>query len=176
MGRPAPSSRRRWKTSISASRGLMDRWPLRGGMVTIDFKEKGREGGSHRLAILRRRAALCVVNTGGDHGDLTDDYAAIRKGDEAVAAHFGACAARGRAGRWKVVSARFAGPAATAPCCARCIVTMKTPACSSRRRRFAAAICPRPFRRGEPQRREQLEVPETSTPARRRSRWRWALS
>jgi len=30
-----------------------------------------------------------VVNTGGDHGDLTDDYAAIRKEMEAVAAHFG---------------------------------------------------------------------------------------
>ena len=33
--------------------------------------------------------ALCVVNTGGDHGDLTDDYAAIRTEMEAVAAHFG---------------------------------------------------------------------------------------
>ena len=30
-----------------------------------------------------------MVNTGGDHGDLTDDYAAIRKEMEAVAAHFG---------------------------------------------------------------------------------------
>lgn len=33
--------------------------------------------------------ALCVVNTGGNHGDLTDDYAAIRVEMEAVANQFG---------------------------------------------------------------------------------------
>ncbi len=114
------------------------------GMVTIDFKEKDAKVEAIAWRFCGEGHALCVVNTGGDHGDLTDDYAAIRKESEAVAAHFGKHVLREvERRRWKAASARFAGPAATAPCCARCIITMKTPACSSRRRRFAAAICPR---------------------------------
>ena len=32
---------------------------------------------------------LCIVNTGGNHADLTDDYAAVPAEMKAVAAHFG---------------------------------------------------------------------------------------
>ena len=60
-----------------------------GGMVTIDFKEKDAKVEAIACDFAAKGYALCVVNTGGDHGDLTDDYAAIRKEMEAVAAHFG---------------------------------------------------------------------------------------
>ena len=33
--------------------------------------------------------ALCIVDTGSSHGDLTDDYAAVTREMGAVAAHFG---------------------------------------------------------------------------------------
>ena len=70
--------------------GLMDQMASSvGGMVTIDFKEKDAKVEAIAGDFAAKGYALCVVNTGGDHGDLTDDYAAIRKEMEAVAAHFG---------------------------------------------------------------------------------------
>ena len=70
--------------------GLMDQMASSvGGMVTIDFKEQDARVEAIACDFAAKGYALCVVNTGGDHGDLTDDYAAIRKEMEAVAAHFG---------------------------------------------------------------------------------------
>lgn len=70
--------------------GLMDQMASSvGGMVTIDFKEQDAKVEAIACDFAAKGYALCVVNTGGDHGDLTDDYAAIRKEMEAVAAHFG---------------------------------------------------------------------------------------
>ena len=70
--------------------GLMDQMASSvGGMVTIDFKERDAKVEAIACDFAAKGYALCVVNTGGDHGDLTDDYAAIRKEMEAVAAHFG---------------------------------------------------------------------------------------
>ena len=70
--------------------GLMDQMASSvGGMVTIDFKEQDAKVETIACDFAAKGYALCVVNTGGDHGDLTDDYAAIRKEMEAVAAHFG---------------------------------------------------------------------------------------
>ena len=70
--------------------GLMDQMASSvGGMVTIDFKEADAQVEAIACDFAAHGYALCVVNTGGDHGDLTDDYAAIRTEMEAVAAHFG---------------------------------------------------------------------------------------
>lgn len=70
--------------------GLMDQMASSvGGMVTIDFKEQDAKVEAIACNFAAKGYALCVVNTGGDHGDLTDDYAAIRKEMEVVAAHFG---------------------------------------------------------------------------------------
>lgn len=70
--------------------GLMDQMASSvGGMVTIDFKEQDAKVEAIACDFAAKGYALCVVNTGGDHGDLTDDYAAIRKEMEVVAAHFG---------------------------------------------------------------------------------------
>ena len=70
--------------------GLMDQMASSvGGMVTIDFKEKDAKVEAIACDFAAKGYALCVVSTGGDHGDLTDDYAAIRKEMEDVAAHFG---------------------------------------------------------------------------------------
>jgi galactokinase len=39
--------------------------------------------------------ALCIVNTGGSHADLNDEYGAVRSEMEAVAQYFGVSALRG---------------------------------------------------------------------------------
>ena len=70
--------------------GLMDQMASSvGGMVTIDFATPDAQVETLRCDFAKKGYALCVVNTGGDHGDLTDDYAAIRTEMEAVAAQFG---------------------------------------------------------------------------------------
>ena len=70
--------------------GLMDQMASSvGGLVTIDFAESEAKVEAISYDFAARGYALCVVNTGGDHGDLTDDYAAIRKEMEAIAAQFG---------------------------------------------------------------------------------------
>ena len=72
------------------TRALMDQMASSvGGMVTIDFETEDAKVEAIACDFAARGYALCVVNTGGNHGDLTDDYAAIRTEMEAVAAQFG---------------------------------------------------------------------------------------
>jgi len=72
--------------------GLMDQTAsAEGGFVAIDFADTARPvvtkldfdfaGSGH---------ALCIVNTGGSHADLTGDYAAVRREMESVARALGA--------------------------------------------------------------------------------------
>ena len=71
--------------------GLMDQMASSvSGFVTIDFADPARpviEKVDFEFAACAH--ALCIVNTGGSHNDLTDDYAAVRGEMEAVAAVFG---------------------------------------------------------------------------------------
>lgn len=70
--------------------GLMDQMASSvGGMVAIDFGPDDPEVQTVSYDFDAAGYALCVVNTGGSHGDLTDDYAAIRAEMEAVAECFG---------------------------------------------------------------------------------------
>ena len=71
--------------------GLMDQTASAvSGFVTIDFADPS-------APVIRKvdfdfaacGHALCIVNTGGSHNDLTDDYAAVRGEMEAAAAVFG---------------------------------------------------------------------------------------
>lgn len=71
--------------------GLMDQMASSvSGFVTIDFADPSKP-------IIQKvdfdfsscGHSLCIVNTGGSHNDLTDDYAAVRGEMEAVAAVFG---------------------------------------------------------------------------------------
>ncbi|MBQ3149671.1 MAG: galactokinase [Clostridia bacterium] len=71
--------------------GLMDQTASSvGGFVTIDFNDPSKpiiEKLTFDFASCSH--ALCIVNTGGSHNDLTADYAAVRSEMEAVAAVFG---------------------------------------------------------------------------------------
>ena len=70
--------------------GLMDQMASSvGGLVTIDFRTEQAMVTALHYDFETQGYALCVVNTGGSHGDLTDDYAAIRQEMEAVAGCFG---------------------------------------------------------------------------------------
>ncbi len=71
--------------------GLMDQTACSvGGFVKIDFKDPS-------APIINKvdfdfaacGHALCIVDTGGNHADLTDEYAAVRGEMEAAAAKFG---------------------------------------------------------------------------------------
>ncbi len=71
--------------------GLMDQMACSvGGFVQIDFKDPA-------VPVINKvdfdfascNHALCIVDTGGNHADLTDEYAAVRGEMEAVAAKFG---------------------------------------------------------------------------------------
>ncbi len=71
--------------------GLMDQVACAaGGMVFIDFKDP-------KVPVIEKLDFdlsamgynLCIVNTGGNHADLTGDYAAVPAEMKAVAAHFG---------------------------------------------------------------------------------------
>ena len=71
--------------------GLMDQTASAvGNLVTIDFFEKENP-------VIQPVAfdfsscghALCIIDSGADHADLTDEYAAIPGESKAVAAHFG---------------------------------------------------------------------------------------
>ena len=71
--------------------GLMDQMACSvGGMVAIDFEKPQAVVTQVDYDFRKKGYVLCVINTGGSHGDLTDDYAAIRKEMESVAACFGA--------------------------------------------------------------------------------------
>ena len=71
--------------------GLMDQVACAaGGMVFIDFKDPKApiiEKLDFDLSAMGYN--LCIVNTGGNHADLTGDYAAVPAEMKAVAAHFG---------------------------------------------------------------------------------------
>nr|MCR4707494.1 galactokinase [Clostridiales bacterium] len=70
--------------------GLMDQMASSvGGLVTIDFGPDDPKVEALSYDFDAEGYALCVVNTGGSHGDLTEDYAAIRAEMEAVAKCFG---------------------------------------------------------------------------------------
>ncbi len=71
--------------------GLMDQMACSvGGFVMIDFKDPA-------VPVINKldfdfgacNHALCIVDTGGNHADLTDEYAAVRKEMENVASKFG---------------------------------------------------------------------------------------
>ena len=61
-----------------------------GGIVAIDFADPSAPI-IEALPFDMTAAGyhLCIVNTGGNHADLTDDYAAVPAEMKAVAAHFG---------------------------------------------------------------------------------------
>ncbi len=71
--------------------GLMDQVACAvGGIVAIDFADT-RNPIITPIDFDMTAAGynLCIVNTGGNHADLTDDYASIPAEMKAVAAHFG---------------------------------------------------------------------------------------
>lgn len=71
--------------------GLMDQMGSSvGGAVAIDFDNPADpvvEKVDYDFS--KSGYALCIVDTGSSHGDLTDDYAAVTREMGAVAAHFG---------------------------------------------------------------------------------------
>ena len=71
--------------------GLMDQMGSSvGGAVFIDFNDPAEpivERVDYDFS--KSGCALCIVDTGSSHGDLTDDYADITREMGAVAAHFG---------------------------------------------------------------------------------------
>ncbi len=71
--------------------GLMDQTASAvGGLVTIDFAKK--DAPDIRSVAFDFSAcghALCIVDSGADHADLTDEYAAVTRELKAMCAHFG---------------------------------------------------------------------------------------
>ncbi len=76
--------------------GLMDQMACAaGGIITIDFADPAHPA-SQKLDFDFSAAGyrLCLVNTGGNHADLTPDYAAVPAEMKSVAAKFGKTALR----------------------------------------------------------------------------------
>lgn len=71
--------------------GLMDQTACSvGGFVKIDFKDTEKPVIEKvDFDIEKYNHFLCIVDTGGNHADLTDDYASIRKEMNSVAEFFG---------------------------------------------------------------------------------------
>ena len=71
--------------------GLMDQVACAvGGIVAIDFADtKNPVIEQIGMDLSAAGYNLCIVNTGGNHADLTDDYASVPAEMKAVAAHFG---------------------------------------------------------------------------------------
>ena len=71
--------------------GLMDQVACAvGGIVAIDFADpKNPIIDKIDFDLSEKGYNLCIVNTGGNHTDLTDDYASVPAEMKAVAAHFG---------------------------------------------------------------------------------------
>ncbi|MBQ8497374.1 MAG: galactokinase [Clostridia bacterium] len=70
--------------------GLMDQVACAaGGFVTIDFEDP-KKPIAKRIAfdLSAKGYSLCIVNTGGSHANLTDDYAAVPAEMKAVAKYF----------------------------------------------------------------------------------------
>lgn len=72
--------------------GLLDQTASSvGSFVTIDFKStKTPEIKKVNFDFSKSGHSLCIVDTGGNHSDLTGDYAAVRSEMEAVAKELGA--------------------------------------------------------------------------------------
>ncbi len=70
--------------------GLMDQTACAvGGFVAIDFKDpKNPIIEKLDFDLTGAGYSLCIVNTGGNHADLNDDYASVPAEMKAVAAHF----------------------------------------------------------------------------------------
>ena len=71
--------------------GLMDQTASAvGGMVTIDFAEKDKPNIQPvAFDFAACGHALCIIDSGADHADLTDEYAAVTMEFKALCAHFG---------------------------------------------------------------------------------------
>lgn len=71
--------------------GLMDQTASAvGGMVTIDFADKNAPDiQSVDFDFASCGHALCIIDSGADHADLTDEYAAVTLDFKALCAHFG---------------------------------------------------------------------------------------
>ena len=71
--------------------GLMDQTACAvGGVITIDFKDPAHPVvGQTEIDLAKHGFVMCISDTKGTHADLTDDYAAIRREMESVAAQFG---------------------------------------------------------------------------------------
>ncbi|HJB08289.1 MAG TPA: galactokinase [Candidatus Enterocloster faecavium] len=71
--------------------GLMDQMASSvGGAVAIDFRDKEDPKVTPMAVNLEKEGyALCIVDSGADHADLTSEYAAIPQEMKAVAAFFG---------------------------------------------------------------------------------------
>ncbi|MBQ2999762.1 MAG: galactokinase [Clostridia bacterium] len=71
--------------------GLMDQLACAlGGVVAIDFRvPNDPEIDRVKLDLDEKGYRLCIVNTGGDHADLTDDYAAVPAEMKSVAVALG---------------------------------------------------------------------------------------
>ena len=71
--------------------GLMDQVACAvGGIVAIDFADpKAPVIDKIDFDLSAKGYNLCIVNTGGNHADLTDDYASVPAEMKSVAAHFG---------------------------------------------------------------------------------------
>ena len=71
--------------------GLMDQTACAvGGFVAIDFKDpKNPVIEKLDFDLTGAGYSLCIVNTGGNHADLNDDYASVPAEMKAVAAYFG---------------------------------------------------------------------------------------
>lgn len=71
--------------------GLMDQMACAlGGFVTIDFEDPTQPVyKTLPMDISDFGHKLCIINTGGSHADLSDDYASVRREMEAVAQFFG---------------------------------------------------------------------------------------
>ena len=77
--------------------GLMDQMACAvGGFVYIDFEDnKNPEVESVNLSLGERGYSLCIVNTGGSHANLNEDYASVPAEMKAVAAQFNRSVLRG---------------------------------------------------------------------------------
>ena len=71
--------------------GLMDQMASSvGGIITIDFADPDRPVVEHLdFDFAACGHALCIIDSGADHANLTDEYAAIPRDMKAVAALFG---------------------------------------------------------------------------------------
>ncbi len=71
--------------------GLMDQMACAvGGFITIDFADRDNPKiEAPDFDLTAHGYSLCIINTGGNHTDLTDDYAAIPAEMKAVAGYFG---------------------------------------------------------------------------------------